>query len=103
MHGEGLRESQGETYYCVIVLLCRVVLSTSEMFIEKNSELFSLSCQHLNVTCDGHVIVTTEVQLICLYVYCVEYCVLGWRGVKGEVTKRGSRRKMTVKRACAGL
>jgi len=41
----------------------RVVFSTSEVLVAKNSKLFSVRCQHLNMTCDGHVILTIEVYV----------------------------------------
>jgi len=43
--------------------VCRVVFSTTEVRIVKNSELLSFNCRNLNVTCDGHVMLTIEVSV----------------------------------------
>ena len=51
------------------VIMYRVVFSTYEVLIAKNSKLLSLSCQHLNVTCDEHVMLTVEV--------CVQFFIGG--------------------------
>jgi len=60
------------------VLLYRVVISTSEVLIEKRSQVFSFSSQHLNVTCDGHVVLTIEVHLTLVHtcIFCVYFFVL---------------------------
>ena len=54
-------------YRVMILFVYRMVFSTSEVIAEKNSELFHVGCQHLNVTCDGHVMLTIEA--------CIHFCI----------------------------